>query len=502
MNRPGLMNSLDLRKAPMKAQPLLPIHHLAGILLICLSKGIQADTTPSNFMARAGIIDITPTNLPIRLAGSMHPVETSIIHDPLKARIVVLSNASTRMIVGTLDVCVLPEQAFKPLQKGIATATGIPPNHINLSATHTHSAPPLTGLFLNDAETDYLEWMMDTVIDGVIKISHQPEEPVRIGWARAPIPEHVFNRRWLLKEGANYENPFGSHEDRVRMNPGYGNPDISQPSGPTDPILEVLGISRSDGSPLALIGNYSLHYVGGVNGISADYFGAYGNWLKQYFQREYPNKPFVGLLTNGASGDINNLNYALPTPPPKKPPYQKIKEVAQSVASKTAELFEQMSWETQGILAVQNKTIMCRTRRPDQKRSLEAQRLFEKARDKHPTQWTRQEIYARESILLKALDREVPVSLSAIRIGSGCLLTLPTETFSSIGLELKKASPFAHTMVIELANGYHGYLPTPEQHRLGGYETWMARSSYLEIDTSETITRTLQKLLDRLDYEN
>ena len=128
--------------------------------------------------------------------------------------------------------------------------------------------------------------------------------------------------------------------------------------------------------------------------------------------------------------------------------------------------------------------------------------MFEKARDKHPTQWTWQEIYARESILLKALDREVPVSLSAIRIGSGCLLTFPTETFSSIGLELKKASPFAHTMVIELANGYNGYLPTPEQHRLGGYETWMARSSYLVIDTSETITRTLQKLLNRLDYEN
>ena len=100
------MNSLDPRKAPMKPQPLLPIHHLAGIILICLCKGIQANTTPSNFMARAGIIDITPTNLPIRLAGSMYPVKTSIIHDPLKARIVVLSNASPRMIVGTLDVCV------------------------------------------------------------------------------------------------------------------------------------------------------------------------------------------------------------------------------------------------------------------------------------------------------------------------------------------------------------------------------------------------------------
>ncbi len=415
MNRPGLMNSLDLRKAPMKPQPLLPIHHLAGIILICLCKGIQADTTPSNVMARAGIIDITPTNLPIRLAGSMYPVETSIIHHPLKALIVVLSNASMRMIVKTLDVSVLPEQAFKPLQKGIAKATGIPPNHINLSAKHTHSAPPLTGLLLNDAETDYLECMMDTVTDGVIEISHQPEEPVKIGWARAPIPEHVFNRRWILTEGANYANPFGSHENRVRMNPGYGNPDISQPAGPTDPILQVLGISRADGSPLALIGNYSLHYVGGVNGISADYFGACANWLKRYFQREYPEKLFVRLLTNGASGDINNLNYAIPVPPQKKPPYQGIKEVAQSVASRTAELFEQMSWEPQGILAVQNKTIMCRTRRPDQKRSLEAQRLFEKASDKHPTQWTHKEIYARESILLKALDREVPVSLSAIR---------------------------------------------------------------------------------------
>ena len=135
---------------------------------------------------------------------------------------------------------------------------------------------------------------------------------------------------------------------------------------------------------------------------------------------------------------------------------------------------------------------------PGSKAFIGSARLFEKASDQHPTQWTRKEIYARESILLEALDREVPVSLNAIRICSGCLLTIPTEVFSSIGLKLKRAFPFAHTMVIELANGYHGYLPTPEQHRLGGYEAWMARSSYFETDTSKTITGTLQKLMDRL----
>ena len=54
--------------------------------------------------------------------------------------------------------------------------------------------------------------------------------------------------------------------------------------------------------------------------------------------------------------------------------------------------------------------------------------------------------------------------------------------FVEIGLEIKKKSPLKPTFTIELANGYNGYLPTPEQHELGGYETWRARSSYLEVD--------------------
>ena len=45
------------------------------------------------------------------------------------------------------------------------------------------------------------------------------------------------------------------------------------------------------------------------------------------------------------------------------------------------------------------------------------------------------------------------------------------------------------------ANGYNGYLPTPEQHQLGGYETWRARSSYLEVDAATKIQSTLLSLL-------
>ena len=64
-----------------------------------------------------------------------------------------------------------------------------------------------------------------------------------------------------------------------------------------------------------------------------------------------------------------------------------------------------------------------------------------------------------------------------------------------IGLELKKKSPLQPMFTIELANGYNGYLPTPEQHKLGGYETWPARSSYLEVEASTRISKSLSELL-------
>ncbi len=41
----------------------------------------------------------------------------------------------------------------------------------------------------------------------------------------------------------------------------------------------------------------------------------------------------------------------------------------------------------------------------------------------------------------------------------------------------------------ELANGYNGYLPTPEQHALGGYETWRAKSSLFVVIAISTSRR-------------
>ncbi len=74
---------------------------------------------------------------------------------------------------------------------------------------------------------------------------------------------------------------------------------------------------------------------------------------------------------------------------------------------------------------------------------------------------------------------------------------IPFETIAEIGLELKDRSPFPQTMVIGLANGRYGYLPTPAQHRLGGYETWLGTNNVQE-DTSVIITDALLAMLKEL----
>jgi hypothetical protein len=90
------------------------------------------------------------------------------------------------------------------------------------------------------------------------------------------------------------------------------------------------------------------------------------------------------------------------------------------------------------------------------------------------------------------------VILQAFRVGEFGVAAVPCETYGSTGLALKRASPFPVTMVIGLANGYHGYLPPPDQFPLGGYTTWRARTSYLETEAEPKITATLTRLLQSL----
>jgi hypothetical protein len=107
------------------------------------------------------------------------------------------------------------------------------------------------------------------------------------------------------------------------------------------------------------------------------------------------------------------------------------------------------------------------------------------------------EVYAREQIFLHE-DPVRELKLQAVRIGDLAITAIPNEVFAITGLKLKAQSPLQPTMNIELANGAEGYIPPPEQHKLGGYTTWPARTAGLEVEAEPRIVETLLTLLEKV----
>ena len=120
------------------------------------------------------------------------------------------------------------------------------------------------------------------------------------------------------------------------MNPPPGSADLIEPAGPIDPEVGILSVRAADGRPLALLANYSLHYVGGVTGdaVSADYFGAFADRVQQLLTADRQDPAFVGIMSNGTSGNINNINFREPAA--GQPPYAQIRHVADVVATEAA----------------------------------------------------------------------------------------------------------------------------------------------------------------------
>ena len=110
-------------------------------------------------------------------------------------------------------------------------------------------------------------------------------------------------------------------------------------------------------------------------------------------------------------------------------------------------------------------------------------------------QWSdRKAVYARETLKLAEYPDAVPVPLPVHRVGDLSIAAIPCEVFVETGLRLKQTSPFARHVTVSLANGYNGYLPRASDHALGGYETWRARSSYLEVDAEAKIVAAIERM--------
>lgn len=456
-----------------------------------LAAALLTERAEARLRAGAAATDITPTEWPVRVIGNFGLTLAKSAHDPLHARALVLEDGIKIAIV-LVDSCYVKREEMDRAKALASKRTGIPANRILMSATHTHSAPPSRALEGNAAEERYVERLVTQTAEAIARANDRLAA-AKIGYAVIPVPEELFNRRWFMKEGAIPPSPYGETSDKVRMNPPAGSADLVHPAGGTDPGFSVVSVRTADDKPVAVLGNYSLHYVGGVPGpqVSADYFGEFS---KQVAARMAPGDPgFVAMLTNGTSGDVNNIDFVHPRP--RAEPFERIGAVAGKLAGHAVQAAGAMRYEENAPVAMAEGELRLKYRRPSASQ-LEFARaaLAEKDEAKLPRN---AKAYAERALKLNEGPEFADLKLQALRVGAFGIAAIPCEVFTEIGIAIKDLSPVRPAFTIELANGHYGYLPTPRHFDLGGYETWLGTNN-LEREASVKITRMLLELMGKV----
>jgi hypothetical protein len=474
-----------------------------GLLLLIGGSTLQArdDAKPEAktetvFKAGAAASNITPP-LGQPIVGNFVIPPATHIHDELHARCLVLDDGKTRLAFVICDNVGIPREVFDAARKMVVDETDLPADNLLIAATHTHSATSARGpnaLKPDDEMSAYQNFLARRIADGVRRAINNLE-PARIGWGAVDVPGQVFNRRWLMKPGTPLPNPHGG-QDRAKMNPGRANPNLLEPAGPTDPQVSFLSVQAKDGRPIALLANYSLHYVGGVpkGHVSADYFAVFAHRIGQLLKADELDPPFVGILSNGTSGDVNNVDFRSKSK--AQPPYEKMREVADEVAQAVAKAHQDVKFQDWVSLAAARKELVLAVRKPNEEQLAYARNVLAKPDSEKPYH-PLEKNYANRVLQLHESPDEVSVPLQAFRIGTLGIAAIPFEVFTESGLAIKEKSPLKPTFTIELANGSYGYLPTPRHHELGGYETWMGTNK-VETQASEKIVKTILDLLEGL----
>ena len=215
------------------------------------------------------------------------------VHDELHARCLVLGDGSTQIAIAICDSTMIWQDLIDEAKAIASEKTGLSPERILIAATHTHSTPRI-GVRNGEIERWYRDFLPRRIADGIVR-AYNNLYPAAIGWGSVEVPEFVFNRRWFVKPESIPPNPFGEKGKRVQMNPPARSPDLIRPAGPVDPEFFVVSVRHADGRPLALLGNYGLHYVGGVprGSMSADYFGLFSERVQELLGAGHPDMPFV-----------------------------------------------------------------------------------------------------------------------------------------------------------------------------------------------------------------
>ena len=416
--------------------------------------------------AGLAVTDITPPS-GYRMSGYFSERLSTGTSNPLHAKAIVLRQGDTSAALVFCDIIGLSLEVTSRARRQAAERTGILATNILIAATHSHTGPLYFGAlrkhFHDTAfaehgsdpceKVDYAGQLVEKLA-GVIAQADAAAKPVRLAAGSAEQQGLSFNRRFHMKNGT------------VRFNPGVLNPDIVRTAGPIDPEVGMVFLREADGDndAIAAMVNFTLHLdtVGGTK-----YAADYPYYLEQSLREKYGDK-FVLLFGTGTCGDINHIDVT------KKERLQ-TDYIGRTLAETVKAKKESLKTVAEPLLAVRSGIIDAPLQQfgPDD---------VAWARENIKKVGTGELSFIKQVEAYKILAREmrpgrtIPLEVQVFRLSRDvAVVGLPGEVFVDLGLAIKRASPFATTLVIELCQDAPGYIPTKKAFAEGSYETVNSR---------------------------
>ena len=442
--------------------------------------------------AGAAAVDVTPQQLPVLVNGGILSRMEDKVAAPLYARAIVLSDGRTKLAIVVVDSCAMPRALLDRAKSLAAESTDIATSHMLISATHTHTAPSVVPALGTSADPAYSEYLPLRLADAIRRAADNLQ-PAQVGSAVANAAPYTALRRWIRRPDRMLVDPFGNLTVRANMHPGHQSLDATGESGPTDPDLSIIAFQSREGRPIALLANFSMHYFV-TQSLSPDYFGLFADRVQKRLGPAGGNDshpPFIAMMSHGPSGDIWRRDYS-------QPPVEKdhtMSSYADALVDIVCNAYPGIAYRHDVTLDMVQAEMTLKYRTPNNQRLEWARKIVTEMDGRIPTNTT--EVYAREAILLHEMQ-ETEILLQAVRIGHLGITAIPNEVYALTSLKLKALSPLQPTVNIELANGAEGYIPPPEQHWLGGYNTWDARSAGLEVQAEPKIVQAVLQLLEQV----
>lgn len=383
------------------------------------------------------------------------------VHDDLYARALVLSDGACTIAIVTTDLIALGDEELSMVRGEVGQKASIVPEHLILACTHTHSGPivhpfPPVEIVPGQADEDYFR-LLPRLIGSAVAMAAQRMRPARVGAGKGESYINI-NRREKLPDGTLRGLPF------LGRNPG----------GIHDREVDVLCVDDAQtGKPLAVLLSYACHPVvlGPNLEISADYVGYAVNFLEENL-----GPGTVALFANGAQGDMNAIVHP-GTHEDARRLGNTLGAEALKVALSTTYGDAQITTSTRRVELPLNPAAaldrqrayidflqrehMRFTREGDARRAWDIEMRLNVAHHR---------LYARERTAQPFLPAEITAfGIRGDHVSVG-LVSEPAELFCYYGIKARQHSPFATTLVLGLANGFVGYVPTPEVYTEGGYE--------------------------------